>query len=68
MNIKRNACVKELFQKSIYLAFPGKTIVADAQRIFTVLKARSWRVAKAKVRKLITWFSEICLTSLIALF
>ena len=34
----------------------------------TILKARSWRVVKAKVHKLIIWFSEICLTSLIALF
>ena len=38
------------------------------QRKFTVLKARSWWVVKAKVHKLIIWFSEICLTSLIALF
>ena len=38
------------------------------QRKFTVLKARSWRVVKAKVHKLIIWFSEICLMSLTALF
>ena len=38
------------------------------QRKFTVLKARSWRVVKAKVHKLIIWFSEICLMLLTALF
>ena len=66
MNIKRNVCVKELFQKNNISRL--KAIVEDVQHKFTILKARSWRVVKAKVHKPITWFSEVCLTSLIALF
>ena len=35
------------------LTVPGKSMVEDAQRKFTVLNARSWRVVKAKVHNLI---------------
>ena len=35
------------------LTVPGKSMVEDAQRKFSVLKARSWRVVKAKVHNLI---------------
>ena len=53
MSIGRNICIKELFLKKYIKPFPGKTIVEDAQRKFTALNARSWRVVKAKVHDLI---------------
>ena len=35
------------------LTVPGESMVEDAQLKFSVLKARSWRVVKAKVHNLI---------------
>ena len=35
------------------LTVPGMSMVEDAQRKFSVLKASSWRVVKAKVHNLI---------------
>ena len=35
------------------LTVPGMSMVEDARRKFSVLKARSWRVVKAKVHNLI---------------
>ena len=35
------------------LTVPGMSMVENAQRKFSVLKARSWRVVKAKVHNLI---------------
>ena len=48
------SALKSYFKNNISsLTVPGKTMVEDAQRKFSVLKARSWRVVKAKVHNLI---------------
>ena len=48
------SALKSYFKNSISsLTVPGKTMVEDAQRKFTILKARYWRVVKAKVHNLI---------------
>ena len=48
------SALKSYFKNNISsLTVPGKTMVEDAQRKFSVLKARSWKVVKAKVHNLI---------------
>ena len=52
--LKEISALRSYFKKNISsLTFPGNTIVEDTQGKFNVLKACSWRIAKAKVHNLI---------------
>ena len=48
------SALKGYFKNNISsLRVPGTSMIEDAQHKFTALKARSWRVVKAKVHNLI---------------
>ena len=54
MDIEELSAVQTYFKSNIKShVLPGRTMIEDSQRRFSVLKQRSWRIIKAKVNNLI---------------
>ena len=48
------SAVQSYFKSNIKShVLPGRTMIGDSQRKFSILKKRSWRIIKAKVNNLI---------------